>query len=100
MSAVNQDQPDLKALIAIATREASLAVAFEPDTGYCQEMNLVPLREAAGGCPACILAALRQAGVATEEGSIFNFHEEMKAVWVSVNEMAQAEMSGGWNYCQ
>lgn len=42
------------------------------------------LREAAGNCPACILAALRQSGAGTSSGG-FDFRKEMEAVWSDVN---------------
>ena len=48
---------------------------------------LKELRNACDGCPACILAALRQAGIppwATFE--IFDFKKEMKSILDDVNE--------------
>ena len=48
------------------------------------------LRDVAENCPACVLAALRQAGAYLPAVSGFNFTEEMKAVWREVNQ-SQAE---------
>ena len=47
---------------------------------------LPKLREAAGNCPACILAALRQRGIPVPIVNGFNFSDECKAVWAHVNE--------------
>ena len=43
------------------------------------------LRKAANGCPACMLAALRQHGYPFLFGS-FHFNEERKSFWGDVNE--------------
>lgn len=46
---------------------------------------LPALREAAGRCPACMLAALRQSGIPPYISSSFNFKEESKAVFAEAN---------------
>ena len=43
------------------------------------------LREATGGCPACILAALRQALVPVGAASDFDYKAEMASLWNDVN---------------
>jgi hypothetical protein len=47
---------------------------------------LPALREATGGCPACIMAALRQRGLAVKGVEGFGFTEECKAWWAEFNE--------------
>lgn len=57
-----------------------------------QLKNTLPkLREAAGNCPACILAALRQAKIPVPAAHDFNFTEEMKSVWRDINDAQTAE---------
>jgi hypothetical protein len=60
--------------------------------------DLSKLREAADGCPACMLAAIRQSGLqyADEEGGnyidAFNYKEEKAAWWAHVNEQRWQEL--------
>lgn len=46
---------------------------------------LPALREAADGCPACIMAALRQKGIPVPMLDDFNFKKECDVVWHEVN---------------
>lgn len=46
---------------------------------------LAILRKATGDCPACIMAALRQAKIPIPMVEEFNFTEEMKLIWDSIN---------------
>lgn len=50
------------------------------------------LRKSAGGCPACILAALRQGELSRHERGpaqiVFDFKAEMAAFWAARNEEA------------
>ncbi len=48
------------------------------------------LRKAAGNCPACMMAALRQAKIPVPIARDFNFTEEMKSIWSDINS-ARAE---------
>ena len=50
------------------------------------EAAMPKLREAAGNCPACILAALRQAGKSIVYFSGFDFKSECKDFWADVND--------------
>lgn len=47
---------------------------------------LEALREATEGCPACILAAIRQAGIPVYAVTEFDYAEERKAYWEVVND--------------
>lgn len=47
---------------------------------------LPAFRVAAGNCPACMLAALRLAKIPVPMVDGFNFTEEMKQVWILVNQ--------------
>lgn len=51
--------------------------------------TLPSLREAAGNCPACIMAALRQAKIPVPMANGFSFTNEMKEIWSSINEAKQ-----------
>lgn len=57
------------------------------------EETIKKLREAAEGCPACMMAALRQRGLPVHTATGFNFTEECKQVWAMVNE-EQARLIG------
>lgn len=57
---------------------------------------LPKLRKAADGCPACMMAALRQAKIPLPMVEGFNFTEEMKSIWADINEaQAQSSYSAG-----
>ena len=47
---------------------------------------LPALRAATDNCPACIMAAIRQAGINVPIASDFHFTEEVKEFWDKVNE--------------
>jgi hypothetical protein len=47
------------------------------------------VRDMAENCPACIMAALRQAAIPVPSISDFNFTEEMKGIWAVINEDKQ-----------
>ena len=47
------------------------------------------LRAAAGGCPACILAAIRQRGIPVPMVTKFSFTDEMKEIWNGINEASK-----------
>jgi hypothetical protein len=47
---------------------------------------LPALREATDNCPACIMAAIRQAGINIPIASDFHFAEEVKTFWDKINE--------------
>lgn len=49
-------------------------------------LTLKELRVKCNNCPACILAAIRQAKIPVPLVTDFNFTNEMKAVWTDINE--------------
>jgi hypothetical protein len=58
--------------------------------------NAMPsLREATGNCPACIMAALRQAGIPVGAVESFDFTEECKAWWAVFN--ARQDVGAYWS---
>jgi hypothetical protein len=50
------------------------------------EVALPALREAVSGCPACIMAALRQANIPVPMAESFDFNKEMKSIFDDLNE--------------
>lgn len=55
---------------------------------------LKELREAADGCPACMLAAMRQAPAFASRQD-FNFKEELASVWAEKNAERMSRYYGG-----
>lgn len=90
---VRQEQPPLANLIALFPPL--------PDGEFYGELYqravdaaMLVVRDAAGGCPACILAARKLAGVPLGIGE-FSFKYECEQVWATINEEARlAEMHG------
>ena len=66
---------------------------FADDQGLLKA-SLPALRKAAGGCPACILSALRQSKIPVPLAEDFNFSMEMKQIWSDINESRQARCYG------
>jgi len=59
---------------------------------------LPALRDACGGCPACILSAYRQKGVHLGIVDEFDFTKEMKSIWTDINEARYDGVAyGGWD---
>ena len=50
------------------------------------EIAMPALREAVAGCPACIMAALRQAKIPVPMADNFDFKAEMKSIFDDLNE--------------
>ena len=62
------------------------------------EAGMVKLREAAGNCPACILAALRQRGIPVPVAKSFSFTKEMESIWADINTRnLQDERESEWS---
>lgn len=72
----------LAELISIAREDARKWFNAFTDEGM-PPANADRLRTAAGGCPACMLAAIRQGGKAAHWD--FDFTEEAKSFWQDVN---------------
>ena len=87
-------QPEIKDLLAClppaemfeaACMDEDIAKELFPDFSQHRiTQGMHNLRKAAGNCPACILAALRQHGVISDLVG-FDFKKEMDAVWEDVN---------------
>ena len=56
--------------------------------GFEQELKaaIPKLREAAGECPACMMAALRQKKIPVPMAEDFSFTEMMKEIWADIND--------------
>lgn len=52
------------------------------------------LRVATGGCPACMMAALRQKGIPVPMAEGFDFKAEMKVIFDNINEDRRQD----WDY--
>jgi hypothetical protein len=57
---------------------------------------LPSFRLAAGGCPACMMAALRLAKIPVPMVEGFSFTEEMKEIWVGINDSRESQR--GYDY--
>ena len=53
------------------------------------EKHMPKLRNLTVNCPACIMAALRQAGIPVLMVESFNFTKEMKSIWADINDANQ-----------
>lgn len=57
------------------------------------KLALPVFRIAAGGCPVCMMAALRQAKIPVPMAEGFDFSAEMKALWGGINQAKAAQES-------
>ncbi len=62
-----------------------------PEYGSLSDDKLPVLREAAGGCPVCTFAAMRQAGCFAQN---FNLKAELAPVWEEINHRQLAREYG------
>lgn len=88
---LEQSPESLESLIAILPDPADYAAsehkgAFDPALTYAANDALPRLREATNNCPACIMAAIRQAGIPVPMVNEFDWTKEMKDVWAEVND--------------
>ena len=94
---IEQEQPSLSAMLDILPDPAQF-ISPDPNPDIdCDTMNdralqealkpLFPkLRDMAGNCPACIMAALRQKGIPVPAcGDLFDFKKERDSFWSDVN---------------
>ena len=85
------EQQPLAELITILTDPAKYKHGDGTGSWYDSELTadaneaLPALRDACENCPACILAAIRQRGIPVPVVTDFDFTEEMKEVWHSIN---------------
>ncbi len=67
------------------------AVSYSAELTVAVNAALPALRDLAGSCPACILAAIRQKGIPVPMVTSFNWTSEMDAIWAEVNRRAAEE---------
>ena len=68
------------------TYEGTIVEYFDGSLAEAAGVVLPALRAAAGDCPACILAAIRQRGIPVPMVEKFSFGDEMKEIWNGINE--------------
>ena len=77
---------DLVALLPKEVDYPSIGNFDETNKFYDAVDSALPsLREAAHNCPACIMAALRQASIAVQMADNFDFKREMGSIFDSIN---------------
>ena len=103
-------------MLEIERKPMSELVALLPDgKGYLQEEQdemisygtlqkeaekaMPALREATENCPACIMAALRQAGIPIPMVESFNFTKEMASIWADINHVNAMSDYDRSHYC-
>jgi hypothetical protein len=97
---MEQDQPPIEPLLAILPdpKEFVRPICGDDFGDYptfvnytelanATELQLPALREAAKGCPACMMAALRQRGIPIPSLKGFNFTKMMQGIWTEINEL-------------
>jgi hypothetical protein len=103
---LEQGQPDLDALMGLLpTVEQQKRTRYSEDGRHSwdqfediPEEAVKALREAAGKCPACMMAAIRQRGLPVTTAESFNFTEECKAIWAEINNKAYEEEVRAYQY--
>lgn len=89
---LEQEQPDLKEIMAaLPDINEQVINTDECFVGWddfieCAEDAMPKVRELAGNCPACIMAALRQRKIPVPCVESFSFKDECAAIWADVNE--------------
>ena len=61
-------------------------VSFVDELTVAANKALPGLREEANNCPACIMAAIRQAGIPVPMVTDFDFKADMEEVWSCIND--------------
>ena len=85
---VGNDQPNLGTLMALLPTVEQQKETHEYGGDYFRDIDervVRELRKAAGECPACMMAAIRQRGLPVPTACGFNFTEECKRVWSDFN---------------
>lgn len=95
---IKQEQPKLSELVAILPNVKQFECKEEGLVGntyitmdqnaakHATEKIMPALRDAAGNCPACILAAIRQSGLPIPIVTSFDFQKERLFLWADINE--------------
>jgi len=60
-------------------------VSYSDADRYAVNAAVPALRDACGGCPACMLSAYRQKGIKLAMVEEFSFTESMKQIWSEIN---------------
>lgn len=89
---LDQKQSNLEELIALLPnpkeyKKINSEFGYEFFEGLEEAVSIAlpKLREIAGACPACILAALRQKGIPAPLATDFDFKAEGQAIWDEFN---------------
>ena len=92
---LDQHQPDLAMLVSLLPnpekyRQVETMMGFDsvsfPGLSVAFESVLPKLRDSAGECPVCILAAIRQAGLGGYlDSNSFDYKKEVAEVWKDIN---------------
>lgn len=91
---IEEQQPRMADLLALLPRFPHGDNEIYTDQAAAAVEALMPaLRNAANNCPACIMAALRQAGIPVPIVESFDFSKEMASIWKDFNT-ARAEDGG------
>lgn len=61
-------------------------MVFDDTAHKAVDDAMFKLRSISGGCPCCILAALRQSKIPVPMVSSFSFSDECAAIWKGINE--------------
>ena len=85
---LEQEQPTMQVLLdSLPDRSSLLKPNFDFDNfEQMTAEETKKLSEAAGGCPACMMAALRQKKIPVAIAEGFDFTKECKSIWADVNE--------------
>lgn len=92
---LENEQPEMAGLVALLpnpkdheVHEDFGAVYYGSTLHTAVDEALPKLREAAGNCPACIMAALRQKGIPVPMATDFSFKKECQEIWDGINAEA------------
>jgi hypothetical protein len=92
---VGSTQRPIPELVALLPDSSPVHLSMTEDDAYWDAQRefsealkaaLPVLRDSTRNCPACIMAALRQAKIPVPLAEGFNFSAECKAIWNAINE--------------
>jgi hypothetical protein len=94
---LQQDQPPLKDIIALLPTFDWQQQEYTTDAMESAIDEILPkVRDAASGCPVCIMAAFRQKGIPLPVVKNFNYTNEIKAIWNDINESNMRDEYSGY----